>query len=67
MTLNLNMLYNLVTFREVFRYQAVLMRQRFEENRDIKDMRIARQLLENGEEEVFQKRHYQPKKCAIID
>jgi NADH dehydrogenase (ubiquinone) 1 beta subcomplex subunit 9 len=41
----------------------VLLRQRFEENRDIKDMRTAKQLLEKGELELFEKQHYQPKKC----
>jgi NADH dehydrogenase (ubiquinone) 1 beta subcomplex subunit 9 len=48
--------------RDAFRYEAVLLRQRFEENRDIKDMRVAKQLLEDGEQELFKKQHYQPKK-----
>ncbi|GFG35170.1 hypothetical protein Cfor_12746 [Coptotermes formosanus] len=47
---------------EAFRYEAVLLRQRFEENRNVKDMRIAKQLLETGEQELFEKQHYQPKK-----
>jgi NADH dehydrogenase (ubiquinone) 1 beta subcomplex subunit 9 len=52
---------------DVFRYEAVLLRQRFEENRDIKDVRIAEQLLESGEQELFKKQHYQPKKCEYND
>jgi hypothetical protein len=45
----------------------VLLRQRFEENRNVKDMRVAKQLLEDGEQELFKKQHYQPKKCKYID
>ncbi|PSN47288.1 NADH dehydrogenase [ubiquinone] 1 beta subcomplex subunit 9 [Blattella germanica] len=48
--------------KEVFRYEAVLLRQRFEENRDVKDMRKAKELLHIGEEELFKNQHYQPKK-----
>ncbi|GLH04155.1 NADH dehydrogenase [ubiquinone] 1 beta subcomplex subunit 9 [Gryllus bimaculatus] len=39
--------------RFIFRYQATLMRDRFEQNKDIKDMRIAKELLLKGEEELF--------------
>lgn len=52
---------------DAFRYEAVLLRQRFEENRNVKDMRIAKQLLEDGEQELFEKQHYQPKKCEYND
>lgn len=45
----------------------MLLRQRFEENRNIKDMRAAKQLLEDGEQELFEKQHYQPKKCEYND
>jgi NADH dehydrogenase (ubiquinone) 1 beta subcomplex subunit 9 len=48
---------------DAFRDEAVLLRQRFEENRNVKDMRIAKELLESGEQELFKKQHYQPKKC----
>ncbi|XP_022913735.1 NADH dehydrogenase [ubiquinone] 1 beta subcomplex subunit 9 [Onthophagus taurus] len=51
--------------REVFRYQAVLMRQRFEENRNVKDMRVANSIVELGEEELFQKAHWLPKKFPL--
>ncbi|KAK9873390.1 hypothetical protein WA026_022453 [Henosepilachna vigintioctopunctata] len=47
--------------RNVFRYHAVLMRAEFEKNRDIKDMRQAKKLLEDGEEELFQNMHPIPK------
>uniref|UniRef100_T1ISA4 NADH dehydrogenase [ubiquinone] 1 beta subcomplex subunit 9 n=1 Tax=Strigamia maritima TaxID=126957 RepID=T1ISA4_STRMM len=46
--------------RAEYRYSATLMRARFEANRNIKDLRIAAKLLEQGEEEYFRKRHYQP-------
>ncbi|GLV36456.1 NADH dehydrogenase (ubiquinone) B22 subunit [Carabus blaptoides fortunei] len=50
--------------RPAYRYQAVLMRQRFDENRNIKDMRVAKELIAQGEEEVFLKQHWQPRKFA---
>lgn len=49
--------------RSVFRYQAVLMRQRFEENRNINDMRIAKDLVARGEEELWKTQHWNPRKC----
>jgi hypothetical protein len=52
---------------DAFRYEAVLLRQRFEENRNVRDMRVAKQLLEEGEQELFKKQHYQPKKCEYND
>ncbi|GAV05240.1 hypothetical protein RvY_15403 [Ramazzottius varieornatus] len=39
------------------RYQAVMMRHRFDQNKDIKDMRIAVKLLRDGEEELFMNQH----------
>lgn len=48
--------------REVYRYHAVLLRQRFDENANVKDMRIAKCLVENGENELFNKLHWQPRK-----
>ncbi|XP_059469975.1 NADH dehydrogenase [ubiquinone] 1 beta subcomplex subunit 9 [Neocloeon triangulifer] len=46
--------------RTVFRYQAVLMRAKFDENKDIKDLRRAKELLIAGEEELLRSEHYQP-------
>ncbi|CAH0551908.1 unnamed protein product [Brassicogethes aeneus] len=48
--------------RDVFRYQAVLMRERFDQNKDVKDMRIAKDLIMKGEQELFEKQHWHPKK-----
>ncbi|XP_067006270.2 NADH dehydrogenase [ubiquinone] 1 beta subcomplex subunit 9 [Anabrus simplex] len=48
--------------RPAFRYQAVLLRQRFEQNRCEVDMRKAKELLIQGEQELFNNQHYQPKK-----
>ncbi|KAJ8970892.1 hypothetical protein NQ314_000979 [Rhamnusium bicolor] len=53
--------------RDVLRYHAVLMRQRFDQNRDIKDMRIAKDLLIKGEEELFENQHWNPKKCVAYE
>ncbi|XP_037958680.1 NADH dehydrogenase [ubiquinone] 1 beta subcomplex subunit 9 [Teleopsis dalmanni] len=47
--------------RYIFRYRAVLLRQRFEENRCV-DMATAVSLLKQGEQEVFETQHYQPRK-----
>ena len=46
--------------RHDYRYDAVLMRARFDANKDIKDMRKAAALVAAGEEEVFQKTDYDP-------
>ncbi|CAG9858098.1 unnamed protein product [Phyllotreta striolata] len=48
--------------RIAFRYNAVLMRQRFDQNSDIKDLRIAKDLLEKGEAELFNNQHTHPRK-----
>ncbi|XP_003707102.1 NADH dehydrogenase (ubiquinone) B22 subunit [Megachile rotundata] len=48
--------------RHDIRYHSVILRQRFEEHRNIKDVRVAKKLLLDGEEELFQNQHYQPKK-----
>jgi len=48
--------------RHVFRYNATLMRARFDQNRNELDMRKAKELLALGEEELFQSLHPQPYK-----
>lgn len=45
-----------------YRYQAVLMRDRFDQNRNIKDFREVMKVMEAGENELFMKQHPQPKK-----
>ncbi|EEC19877.1 NADH:ubiquinone oxidoreductase, NDUFB9/B22 subunit, putative [Ixodes scapularis] len=45
--------------RDDYRIQAVELRERFENYRHIKDMRIAKELLDQGEEELFEKAHPQ--------
>jgi NADH dehydrogenase (ubiquinone) 1 beta subcomplex subunit 9 len=50
----------------MFRYQAVIMRERFDQNRNIVDFRRAQQIVAEGEKELFEKQHYQPKKCMFI-
>ncbi|XP_011553236.3 NADH dehydrogenase [ubiquinone] 1 beta subcomplex subunit 9 [Plutella xylostella] len=56
---NLEMYYDR---RHVYRYQAVLMRERFDQNAKIRDMRKATELLKAGEEELFLIQHPIPKK-----
>lgn len=41
------------------------MRQRFEENRNIQDMRVAKELINKAEEELFLKQHWHPRKCKF--
>ncbi|KAL3288449.1 hypothetical protein HHI36_002894 [Cryptolaemus montrouzieri] len=48
--------------REVFRFRAVLMRAEFDKNKNIKDMRLAKKLLQEGEEELFRTMHPIPRK-----
>lgn len=50
--------------RHVFRFNAILLRERFEQNKNIQDMRIARKLLTEGERELFEKQHPQPISCT---
>ncbi|EFN61439.1 NADH dehydrogenase [ubiquinone] 1 beta subcomplex subunit 9 [Camponotus floridanus] len=45
---------------ENYRIQAILMRERFDKNKDIKDMRYATYLLQEGEKELFSNQHYHP-------
>jgi len=48
--------------RHVYRFNAVLLRSRFEENRNVLDMRKSKELLALGEDELFQMQDYQPLK-----
>lgn len=52
-----------IFYREVYRYHAVLMRARFDENKNVQDLRVAKELIANGEEELFMKQHWHPRKC----
>ncbi|XP_060527327.1 NADH dehydrogenase [ubiquinone] 1 beta subcomplex subunit 9 [Cylas formicarius] len=51
--------------REVYRYEATLMRKRFDDNRNITDMRVAKELINQGESELSKNAHYQPKKFPL--
>merc|ERR1712079_657545 len=46
--------------RHEFRYDATVMRDRFEQTRAIKDMRILAVMLAEGEKELHQRQHFQP-------
>merc|ERR1711879_446628 len=43
-----------------FRFNAVVLRARFDETRSIKDMRILAKMLEDGEQECWREQHYDP-------
>ncbi|KAG7201073.1 hypothetical protein KM043_017616 [Ampulex compressa] len=45
-----------------YRYQAILMRERFDKNSKIRDLRVAKDLLLKGEDELFEYQHSQPLK-----
>merc|ERR1712004_473977 len=49
-------------FRHLIRYQCVLMRDRFDQNKDVIDMVHAKELLKIGEAELEKNRHPQPMK-----
>lgn len=51
---------------EVFRFQAVQMRERFDKHAKEKDMRKAVELLKAGQEELFMKQHPIPKRCEFL-
>ncbi|XP_072948129.1 NADH dehydrogenase [ubiquinone] 1 beta subcomplex subunit 9 [Epargyreus clarus] len=48
--------------RNVYRYHAVLLRDRFDQNAKVTDMRKAAELLHQGEEELYSQLHPMPKK-----
>lgn len=50
---------------EDIRYAVVTLRKRFDDNKDIKDMRIAKKLLEEGEKEYEDELYYQPLKFGF--
>ena len=49
--------------RICFRYEAVLLRQRFDENRNVSEPTAVKSLVAKAEQELFEKQHYQPIKC----
>ena len=51
--------------RDEWRFRAVVMRDRFEKNRDVKDLVKAQEILANGEWELEQNRHPLPLQCNI--
>ncbi|KAA0199857.1 hypothetical protein HAZT_HAZT001333 [Hyalella azteca] len=44
------------------RYNVTLLRAKFDENKDVKDLRVAKQLYEDGENFLFKSMHPIPKK-----
>ncbi|XP_062548140.1 NADH dehydrogenase [ubiquinone] 1 beta subcomplex subunit 9 [Armigeres subalbatus] len=51
--------------RHIFRYQAVLMRERFDKNKNEKDPAKISKLVADGERELFETQHFQPKKFPM--
>ncbi len=56
-----NLFYFIFFIRTDIRYKFVLVRAEFEQHRHVKDMRVAKMLLEEGERKLFLNRHPQPK------
>ncbi|XP_055644184.1 NADH dehydrogenase [ubiquinone] 1 beta subcomplex subunit 9-like [Toxorhynchites rutilus septentrionalis] len=50
--------------RHVFRYQATLMRARFDAHKNENDPTKIAQLVADGERELFETQHFQPRKFA---
>ena len=46
--------------RAIFRYEASVMRARFDATREVKDMRYLAELLEDAQEAVFQAQQWDP-------
>ncbi len=49
--------------RDEWRFQAVLIRDRFEQNRNVKDLVKAQEILTNAEWEYEQNKHPSPLQC----
>lgn len=56
-----------LSLSHVYRYQAVLCREKFEKIINEKDARKAAEMLKQGEEELFLTQHPIPKKCKNLD
>lgn len=52
-------------YREAYRFQAVVLRDRFDQNSKLTDMRQAENLIKEGESELFKNIHYQPQQCKF--
>lgn len=52
--------------RGAWREEAVVLRARFDANKDLKDMRKARKLLEDGEAEFELNKHPDPYICKCL-
>jgi len=46
--------------RHLFRFNACVLRARFDETRSVKDMRVLAKMLEDGEKECWEQQHYDP-------
>jgi len=52
--------------RPEIRYRLALVRAEFEKHRHVKDMRVAKMLLDEGERQLWLNIHPQPKKFAFV-
>lgn len=50
-------------YRHLYRYDAVVLRARFDEHKDESDVAKAKKLLEDGEKELDSRLHPEPFKC----
>lgn len=56
-------LFMLTFSRLSYRYEATILRDRFDQNRNVKDVAKLQKILQESEKELFEKQHYQPIKC----
>ena len=52
--------------RAAFRFEAVCLRQKFEENRHLTDAIKVQTLIEDTQEKLFKNKHTHPLKCNIL-
>lgn len=52
-------------FRHEWRFRAVVLRDRFDQNKNVNDLVKAQQLLAEGQHEYDQKRHPNPFQCKL--
>ena len=55
----------LILFRLSFRYEVTILRDRFEQNRNLTDVAKLQKVLQESEKELHEKQHYQPIKCIL--
>lgn len=56
-------MYEINSSRVAFRYNVTVLRAQFDANKNLTDGVKVQKLVEDGENQLFEKQHYQPLKC----